>query len=60
MDHNLLINGVYWGYNPLTKFLVHPSNQDESVVHVTDGFDWFWITPKGVGFGPRTVLAVSS
>ena len=30
------------------------------MVHVADGFDWFWITPKGVGFRPRTVLAVSS
>ena len=31
MGYNLLINGVYWGYNPLTnlftKFLGHPSNR---------------------------------
>ena len=25
MGYNLPINGVYWGYNPFTNFLGHPS-----------------------------------
>ena len=37
MGYNLLINGVYWGYNPLTNFLGHlrqlnpPQQQQKSL-----------------------------
>ena len=29
---HLLINGVYWGYNPFTSFLGHPSVSDGCLV----------------------------
>ena len=42
MGYNLLVNGVYWGYNPLTSLLLTPSGvHDSSGAPIPGGLDSF-------------------
>ena len=42
MGYNLLVNGVYWGYNPLTNHLL--TSWDILVWPKINGFHWDEIT----------------
>ena len=50
MGYNLLINGVYWGYNPLTNHLLTSWDIQVGVSYFTPFFTGFWAQLVGIRF----------
>ena len=65
MGYNLLINGVYWGYKPLTNLLGHPSSlkcvlgDSQPQIYLFDGWEKTYSTIK-VGPGKPNTNGVTT